>query len=137
MRDFAKEFRDNPNPSLNWPGATPSKQLAEDFGIFARLMLEAILINKQASAAEVAVSNTALRDRLVAFLDSYKNPTGDNQEGWPVTDVTLKRPRKNDVASDVIRLWELAVALQALLGGIALTVQANQGGGGTPRFPPH
>jgi hypothetical protein len=85
----------------------------------------------------VDVSNKALRDRLVAFLDSYKNPTGSNMEGWPATDVTLKRPPKNDVASDVIRLWELAVALQHLLGSIASTIKPNAGGGGVPRFPPH
>jgi hypothetical protein len=137
MRDFTREFRANPVAALNWPGAASGVQVTEEFGLFARVLLEAARTNLQASTVNVTTSNGPLHARLVAFLEGYQNPGGSATLGWPVKDATLRRSGKKDVDHLTIRLWEIAVVLQELIGGIAVTAPAGHGGGGVPRFPPH
>jgi len=138
MRDFRKEFRKNPNSALNWPGTAQGQQVSDDFGLFTRVLFEAAFGHRQASSLAVTTTNTALLARLVAFLDGYKNPAGDNTAGWPKKDASIAaRPGRKAIAHRTVRLWEVAAVLQDLLGGVATTVRPGDGGGDPPRWPPH
>ena len=140
MRDFVREFRKNPNPALNWPGTAQGPQASEEFSLLSRVLFESVNGHKKASAVDVSVpaASTDLHARLVAFLDEYKNPNGDANGGWPKKDATIPaRAGKRAVDHRTLRLWEVAVVLQDLIGGVATTVQEGDGAGGTPRWPPH
>jgi len=138
MRDFNKEFRNNPDPSLNWPGGASGPRTSEEFNLFSRVLFEAAAGHTPASTVAVTTTSTALHTRLVAFLDGYRNAGSDPQGGWPVKNVEIiKRPGRKGIRHRTIRLWEVAVALQDLVGGVATTMRPEDGGGDPPRFPPH
>lgn len=138
MRDFIREFRKNPVAALNWPGAAQAQQLADEFDVFSRVLFEAAAGHRLASSIPVTTANGVLHARLVAFLDGYKNPGGDLTAGWPKKDASIAaRPGRKGVAHKTVRLWEVAMLLQHLLGGVATTVRPGDGGGDPPRWPPH
>jgi hypothetical protein len=138
MRDFAKEFRKNPVAMLNWPGTAQGAALADEFRLITQVMFESATGHKQASTVAVTTANGMLHARLVAFLDGYKNPGGDVTAGWPKKDASIPaKPGQKALAHKTVRLWEMAVVLQDLLGGVATTQQPGDGGGDRPKWPPH
>jgi hypothetical protein len=138
MRDFAREFRKNPTGTLNWPGTAQGQQLADEFNLFSRVLLESVAGHRQASTVAVTTANGALHARLVAFLDGYKNPGGDLTGGWPKKDASVAaKPGRKAITHKTVRLWEVAIVLQDLLGGMATTKQPGDGSGDPPRWPPH
>ena len=138
MRDFSKEFRKNPDSALNWPGTAQGQQLSDEFNLFSRVLFEAAFGHRQASTVAITPGNAALHTRLVAFLDGYKNPGGDAAAGWPRKDGAIAaRPGRKAISHKTVRLWEVAVLLQDLLGGVATTILPGDGGGDPPRWPPH
>lgn len=138
MRDFAREFRKNPNTALNWPGTAQGQQLADEYDLLSRVLFESVVGHRQASTVSVTTANGALHARLVAFLDGYKNPNGDTSAGWPKKDasVAAKKGRKA-ISHRTVRLWEVATVLQELLGSVATTKRPEDGAGDPPRWPPH
>jgi hypothetical protein len=138
MRDFAREFRKNPQDALNWPGTAQGHQLADEFSLFSKVLFESVTGHRQASTVAVTTANGPLHARLVAFLDGYKNPAGDLAGGWPKKDAAIAaRAGRKAVSHKTVRLWEAAHVLQELLGGVATTRQPGDGSGDPPRWPPH
>jgi hypothetical protein len=107
----------------------------EDLRTFMNVLTQCALMNSSPAAVPNAGMNLKLYARLVQFLDHFKNPAPDPVNGWPTgcTDVT-------HVVHSTLRLWEVSVIAQILLGAAALRkggpdegVLGGQGSG----WPPH
>lgn len=138
MSDFEKEFLNNADSALNWPGTAQGQRLADEFNLFSRVLFESAFGHRQASEIAVTPTNATLHQRLVTFLDGYQNPGGKTTGGWSKQDATIAGSGgKKDITHKTVRLWEVAGLLQSLLGGVATAQQVTDGGGDPVKWPPH
>jgi hypothetical protein len=118
MEEFAEKFAD-------WPRSQDLENfplLAAQFAEFSRVLFGTVPTLGKASELPGTPVDQETHDVLVAFLDEL---------GWPLTDASIPNedPEKS-ISHRTVRLWEVAVVLQGLLGQAARKTQPEDGGGG-------